>query len=191
MQISSWRLLQLARCDRFCYLCHQIEKQRQYLQRIWRDDRKGSIHDYGLLPNYVPKHLVSLGGSRQVNTAASLTTVDSVSSKTLLFWFLNIAVFTFLCHLCSPALANVFLLELHPSLCLASAVYQGLVQAHSELCQLHQASSVSEKLLLRQKVLQQALQTWNSLASLGISYSSQIQKDVGFYISVFYSNQFT
>nr|XP_019953455.1 PREDICTED: transmembrane protein FLJ37396 [Paralichthys olivaceus] len=122
-------------------LDYQIENQRQYLQRIWRDDRKGCIHDFGLPLNYVPKHMVSLGGS-------------------------------------SPALMNVFLLEVHPSLCLASAVYQGLVQAHTELCQLHRATSVSDKLLLQQKLLHQALQSWNNLGSPGASYSSQIQRDL-------------
>ncbi|TDG99230.1 hypothetical protein EPR50_G00207510 [Perca flavescens] len=122
-------------------LDNQIEKQRQYLQRIWRDDGNGCVHDFGLPPKYVPKHLVSLGGS-------------------------------------SPALMNTFLLEVHPSLCLASAVYHGLVQAHTELCQLHRAASIIDQLLLRQKLLQQALQSWNHLASPGASYSSQIQKDL-------------
>ncbi|XP_062253462.1 uncharacterized protein LOC133962042 [Platichthys flesus] len=122
-------------------LDNQIENQRQYLQRIWREDRKGSTQDFGLPLNYVPKHMVSVGGS-------------------------------------SPALMNVCLLEVHPSLCLASAVYQGLVQAHTELCQLHRATSVSHKLLLQQKLLHQALQSWNSLVSPGASYSSQIQKDL-------------
>ncbi|XP_055361944.1 uncharacterized protein si:ch73-242m19.1 isoform X2 [Betta splendens] len=119
----------------------QIEQQRRYLQRIWRDDSKGSIQHYGLPPNYVPKHLVSLGGS-------------------------------------SPALTSVFLLELHPSLRLASAVYHGLAQAHAQLCQLHRATGVSEKLTLRQKLLQRALHSWSSLAPLGSSYSSQVQKDL-------------
>ncbi|XP_045918386.1 uncharacterized protein si:ch73-242m19.1 isoform X3 [Micropterus dolomieu] len=122
-------------------LDNQIERQRQYLQRIWRDDHKGSVCDYGLPPKYVPKHLVSLGGS-------------------------------------SSALMNVFLLEVHPSLCLASAVYHSLVQAHTELCQLHRATSVTHKLALRQKLLQRALQSWRHLASPGASYSSQIQKDL-------------
>ncbi|XP_053192243.1 uncharacterized protein si:ch73-242m19.1 [Scomber japonicus] len=122
-------------------LDNQIEKQRQYLQRIWRTNSKDPVHDYGLPPNYVPKHLVSLGGS-------------------------------------SPALMNVFLLEVHPSLCLVSAVYHGLVRAHNELCELHRATGVTDKLILRQKLLQLALQSWNSLASPGDSYSSQIQKDL-------------
>ncbi|KAL7380391.1 hypothetical protein ABVT39_017041 [Epinephelus coioides] len=122
-------------------LDNQIEKQRQYLQRIWRDDHKGSVHDFGLPPKYIPKHLVSLGGS-------------------------------------SPALLNTFLLEVHPSLCLASAVYHSLVQAHTELCQLHRATSITDKLKLQQKLLQQALQSWSHLATPGASYSSQIQKDL-------------
>lgn len=89
-------------------------------------------------------------------------------------------ILTFLRCVCSPALMNVFLLEVHPSLCLASAVYEGLVQAHAELCQLHRATSISDRLSLRQKLLQQALQSWNNMAAPGASYSPQIQKDVGF-----------
>ncbi|XP_023276766.1 uncharacterized protein LOC111665883 [Seriola lalandi dorsalis] len=73
---------------------------------------------------------------------------------------------------------NVFLLEVHPSLCAAAAVYRGLVQAHTELCQLHRATRVSDRLVLRQKLLQQALHSWTSLPSPGASYSSQIQKDL-------------
>ncbi|KAG7510523.1 hypothetical protein JOB18_024247 [Solea senegalensis] len=122
-------------------LDNQIEKQRLYLQRVWRGDDKGSIYNYGLPLNYVPKHSVSLGGS-------------------------------------SPALMNTFLLEVHPSLCLASAVHHGLVQAHTELCQLRRATSVSDKLILRQKLLRQALQSWSNLASPGASYGAQIQKDL-------------
>lgn len=79
---------------------------------------------------------------------------------------------------------NVFFLEVHPSLCLASAVYHGLVQAHTELCELHRATSVTDKLILRQKLLHLALQSWNSMASPGASYSSQIQKDVGFFFLI-------
>ncbi|XP_030575513.1 coiled-coil domain-containing protein 162 [Archocentrus centrarchus] len=122
-------------------LDNQIERQRLYLQRIWRNDCKSFLTNYGRPPNYVPQYVVSLGGSR-------------------------------------PALMNVFLLEVHPSLCLASAVYEGLVQAHTELCQLHRATSITAKLHLEQKLLEQALQSWNNLTSAGASYSSQIQKDL-------------
>ncbi|XP_036928246.1 uncharacterized protein si:ch73-242m19.1 isoform X2 [Acanthopagrus latus] len=147
-------------------LDNQIDSQRQYLQRIWRDDHRGSVQDFGRPPNYVPKHPVSLGGSRRVHTEVF---VDLASSKSM---------FTLLCPVCSPALMNVFLLEVHPSLCLASAVYHSLIQAHTEICQLHRAASISDKLALRQRLLQQALQSWNTLASPGASYSSQIQKDL-------------
>lgn len=49
----------------FMILPHQIENQRLYLHRIWREGSRGSAQDYGLPPNYTPRHLVSLGGSRQ------------------------------------------------------------------------------------------------------------------------------
>lgn len=151
-----------------CCGSHQIDEQRQYLQRIWRDGHRGSVQDFGRPPSYVPKHPVSLGGSRRVHAEVF---VDLVSSK---------SVFTLLCPVCSPALMNVFLLEVHPSLCMASAVYHSLVRAHTEICQLHRAGSIADKLALRQRLLQRALQSWNTLASPGASYSSQIQKDVGF-----------
>ncbi|KAM8736120.1 uncharacterized protein AB9X84_021648 [Acanthopagrus schlegelii] len=61
-------------------LDNQIDSQRQYLQRIWRDDHRGSVQDFGRPPNYVPKHPVSLGGSRRVHTEVL---VDLVYSKTL------------------------------------------------------------------------------------------------------------
>ncbi|XP_005736840.1 uncharacterized protein ccdc162p [Pundamilia nyererei] len=122
-------------------LDNQIERQRLYLQCIWRNDHKGFITSYGRPPNYVPQYLVSLGGTR-------------------------------------PALMNVFLLEVHPSLCLASAVYHGLVQAHTELCQLHRATSITDKLHLEHNLLEQALKIWNNQTSPGASYSSQIQRDL-------------
>lgn len=52
-----------------CCSSEQIERQRLYLQRIWRNDHKGFITNYGRPPNYVPQYLVSLGGTRQVKTA--------------------------------------------------------------------------------------------------------------------------
>ena len=79
---------------------------------------------------------------------------------------------------CSPALMSVFLLEVHPSLCLAADVYQGLTLAHAELCHLHSPRGVADRVALEQRLLQQALQNWESLASPGASYSFQTQKDV-------------
>lgn len=78
----------------------------------------------------------------------------------------------------SPALMNVFLLEVHHSLSLASEMYQALTQAHTELCQLHRARGVTERVTLEQRLLQRALQHWHSLDPPGAYYSSQTQKDV-------------
>ncbi|KAK6307562.1 hypothetical protein J4Q44_G00227100 [Coregonus suidteri] len=124
-------------------LDNQIDRQREYLHRVWRGGQgQGATPcDYGLPPNYAAKHLVSLGGG-------------------------------------SPALMNVFLLEVHHSLSLASEMYQVLTKAHTELCQLHRARGVTERVTLEQRLLQQALQHWHSLDPPGAYYSSQIQKDL-------------
>eukprot|EP00063_Salmo_salar_P077648 XP_014052483.1 PREDICTED: transmembrane protein FLJ37396 isoform X3 [Salmo salar] len=124
-------------------LVNQIDRQRQYLHRVWRggQGQGATPRDYGLPPNYVAKHLVSLGGG-------------------------------------SPALMNVFLLEVHHSLSLASEVYQALTQAHTDLCQLHRARGVTERVTLEQRLLQRALQHWHSLDRPGAYYSSQTQKDL-------------
>ncbi|KAL3968597.1 granzyme K [Sarotherodon galilaeus] len=145
-------------------LDNQIERQRLYLQRIWRNDHKAFITSYGRPPNYVPQYLVSLGGGRHVKTAVE----ELYTIKHDYFLLLTLM----------PALMNVFLLEVHPSLCLASAVYQGLVQAHTELCQLHRVTSISDKLHLEHNLLEQALKIWNNQTSPGASYSSQIQRDL-------------
>lgn len=100
-----------------CFYCwsHQIENQRQYLQRIWREGREGSTHHYGLPPNYFPKHLVSLGGSRQVNTKQFDYRYGSIQKNN---------DFTSSVNVYSPALLNVFLFEIHPSLWLLLSVGQ-------------------------------------------------------------------
>ncbi|MBN3311102.1 CC162 protein, partial [Amia calva] len=118
----------------------QIDEQRQYLEKIWRDGQKGTVREYGLPPNYIPKQLVV--------------------------------------SFCSPALKNVFLLELHPSLSLASRVHWALSQAYDELCQQHRPGTVSQRVALEQRLLQQALDKWQTLDSPGASYSSQVQKDL-------------
>ncbi|XP_015211614.2 uncharacterized protein si:ch73-242m19.1 isoform X3 [Lepisosteus oculatus] len=122
-------------------LSKQIDEQRQYLQRIWRDGQKGTANEYGLPPNYIPKQLVSINNS-------------------------------------CPALKNVFLLEFHPSLSLASEVHQAVSQAYTEMCQLYRPSTVGQSVALEQRLLQQALEKWQALESPGSCYSSQIQKDL-------------
>ncbi|XP_066505111.1 uncharacterized protein si:ch73-242m19.1, partial [Hoplias malabaricus] len=120
----------------------QIDKQRQYLDRIWRGEQSKSCpQQYGFPLNYVPKQLVSVGG-------------------------------------CSPALKSVYLLELHPSLSLASGVYRALEQAHAELCELHGFKSDSHISRLEHSILKQALFHWHTMPTSGASYSPQIQRDL-------------
>ncbi|XP_017555415.2 uncharacterized protein si:ch73-242m19.1 isoform X3 [Pygocentrus nattereri] len=120
----------------------QIDKQRQYLERIWRGKQSRScLLEYGFPLNYVPKQLVSVGGS-------------------------------------SPTLKSVYLLELHPSLCLASDVYRTLEQAHVELCELHGVRSASQRTRLEHTILKQALLHWYTMATPGASYSQQLQRDL-------------
>ncbi|XP_051725343.1 uncharacterized protein si:ch73-242m19.1 isoform X1 [Ctenopharyngodon idella] len=122
-------------------LNNQIDEQRQYLERIWREGQNGCSSEYGLPPNYIPKHLVSVGGSR-------------------------------------PSLKSVYFLEIHPSLCLASRLYEGLEQACTELFELHRAKTPSQRVKLEQRLLKTALCRWHMLAAPGTTYSSQIQRDL-------------
>ncbi|XP_043119422.1 uncharacterized protein si:ch73-242m19.1 isoform X2 [Puntigrus tetrazona] len=122
-------------------LNNQIDEQRQYLEKIWREGQSGCSRRYGLPPSYIPKHLVSVGGNR-------------------------------------PALKSVYFLEIHPSLCLASRLYEGLERACAELCELHRAKTPSQRVKLEQKLLETALRHWHALAAPGATYSSQTQKDL-------------
>ncbi|XP_051501949.1 uncharacterized protein si:ch73-242m19.1 [Myxocyprinus asiaticus] len=122
-------------------LNNQIDEQRQYLERIWREGQNGCPSEYGLPPNYIPKHLVSIGGS----------------------W---------------PALKSVYLLEIHPSLCLASQLYNALDRVCVELYELNRAKTASERVKLEQRLLKMALHHWNTLATPGATCSSQIQRDL-------------
>ncbi|XP_076834646.1 si:ch73-242m19.1 isoform X3 [Brachyhypopomus gauderio] len=121
----------------------QIDKQRQYLKRIWRGEHRGRrLYEYGFPPiNYTSTQLASVGGS-------------------------------------SLALKSVYVLELHPSLGLASGLYRALEQAHSETCQLIGARSITVRTRLEQRLLKQALHSWHSMATPGTSYSPQIQRDL-------------
>ncbi|KTG43480.1 hypothetical protein cypCar_00011985 [Cyprinus carpio] len=59
-------------------LNNQIDEQRQYLERIWREGQNGCPGEYGLPPKYIPKHLVSVGGSRLYKSVARLIGFDEV-----------------------------------------------------------------------------------------------------------------
>ncbi|XP_056624604.1 uncharacterized protein si:ch73-242m19.1 isoform X2 [Triplophysa dalaica] len=122
-------------------LNNQIDTQRQYLERIWRERPNGFACDYGLPPNYIPKHLVSVGG-------------------------------------CWPVLKSVYLLEVHPSLCLASRLYESLEHACAELCEMYRAQTPSQKSNLEKKLLKLALHHWHILGTPGVTNSPQIQRDL-------------
>ncbi|MGH0156902.1 UNVERIFIED_CONTAM: hypothetical protein FKN15_076171 [Acipenser sinensis] len=42
----------------------QIDEQRQYVQRVWRDGQKGNVYEFGLPPNYTPKQLIAINNNR-------------------------------------------------------------------------------------------------------------------------------
>ncbi|KAK6489965.1 hypothetical protein HHUSO_G6922 [Huso huso] len=129
----------------------QIDEQRQYVQRVWRDGQKGNVYEFGLPPNYTPKQLIAINNN-------------------------------------SSALRNVFLLEFHPSLGLASRIPQALNQAYSELCQLHRPQSVQESVALEKQLLQLAVEKWQALEPPGASYSTPVQKDL--FSGIFFEDPF-
>lgn len=93
----------------------------------------------------------------------------------IMYCFISSILFV---YCCSPALKCVYLLELHPSLCLASEVYRTLEQARTELCELQGVRTASQRAKLEHRILKQALYHWHIMAVPGASYSLQIQKDV-------------
>ncbi|RXM28684.1 Coiled-coil domain-containing protein 162 [Acipenser ruthenus] len=129
----------------------QIDEQRQYVQRVWRDGQKGNVYEFGLPPNYTPKQLIAINNN-------------------------------------SSALRNVFLLEFHPSLGLASRIPQALNQAYSELCQLRRPQSVQESVALEKQLLQLAVEKWQALEPPGASYSTPVQKDL--FSGIFFEDPF-
>lgn len=82
---------------------------------------------------------------------------------------------------------SVYFLEIHPSLCLASRLYEGLERACAELCELHRSKTQSQRVKLEQSLLKMALRHWDLLAAPGATYSSQIQRDVRVFLFVFFA----
>jgi len=80
--------------------------------------------------------------------------------------------------LCRPSLKSVYFLEIHPSLCLASRLYEDLERSCTELFELHRAKTPSQRVNLEHRLLKTALHRWHTLAAPGTTYSSQIQRDV-------------
>ncbi|XP_064633719.1 uncharacterized protein LOC135491668 [Lineus longissimus] len=83
-----------------------------------------------------------------------------------------------------PALRNIFLLEFHPSLSIASRLPDALKHAYWELYHLHKPETTSEAVHLEKRMLEVALKEWDKMDTLGASYSHQMQKDLfqGMYV---------
>ncbi|XP_012939634.1 uncharacterized protein LOC101845475 [Aplysia californica] len=81
-------------------------------------------------------------------------------------------------NLSRPALKNVYMLEFHPSLAIASRIPTALKHAYWELHETHQPDSAYAALMMEKKLLQVALKEWEGLPMMGTSFSMQVQKDL-------------
>ncbi|OWK01291.1 hypothetical protein Celaphus_00018880 [Cervus elaphus hippelaphus] len=76
-------------------------------------------------------------------------------------------------------LKNIYLLEFHPSLGLASCIPRALEHLLREARHTWRPTSASAFTLLERRVLQLALDVWLTPARPESWYSAQLQKDVG------------
>ncbi|GFS24937.1 coiled-coil domain-containing protein 162-like, partial [Elysia marginata] len=81
-------------------------------------------------------------------------------------------------NLSRPALKNVYMLEFHPTLAIASRIPAALQHAYWELHQIHQPDSALNAIAMERKLLEVALREWESLPAAGDSFSMQVQKDL-------------
>uniref|UniRef100_A0A4X2KWR7 Coiled-coil domain containing 162 n=2 Tax=Vombatus ursinus TaxID=29139 RepID=A0A4X2KWR7_VOMUR len=77
-----------------------------------------------------------------------------------------------------PALKNIYLLEFHPSLCLASLIPTALQYLFREFRHIYRPHTAHGITILEKKVLQLALDTWQSVRKPESLYSAQLQKDL-------------
>ncbi|XP_004674132.1 PREDICTED: transmembrane protein FLJ37396 [Condylura cristata] len=122
-------------------LNQQIENQREYVQRLWQEDRADDSNTFGIPLNIICKQLISLNNS-------------------------------------CPALKNIYLLEFHPSLGLASLIPRALEHLLREARCACRPTSASALALLERSVLKLALDVWLTPATPEASYSAQLQKDL-------------
>ncbi|XP_073483154.1 uncharacterized protein [Aquarana catesbeiana] len=122
-------------------LNNQIESQREFVEKVWRDGRKGSFYDFGLPLNIITKPTVSLNTS-------------------------------------SPALNNVYLLEIHPSLGLAYLIPKTLEHICEEFVHSCMAKLPKEVYSVEKRVLELALNEWSSQKDLQSSFMANVHKDL-------------
>ncbi|XP_054554135.1 uncharacterized protein LOC119251499 [Talpa occidentalis] len=122
-------------------LNQQIENQREYVQRLWQEDRSDDSNKFGLPLNIICKQLISINNS-------------------------------------CPALKNIYLLEFHPSLGLASLIPRTLEHLLREARCACRPTSASGLTLLERRILRLALDVWLTPAKPESAYSAQLQKDL-------------
>ncbi|XP_048257717.1 uncharacterized protein LOC124151794 isoform X2 [Haliotis rufescens] len=81
-------------------------------------------------------------------------------------------------NLSRPALKNVFMLEFHPTLAVASRIPEALEHAFWELIHIHKPETVFDTLMMEKKLLEVAQREWDRMENMGASYSPQLQKDL-------------
>lgn len=77
-----------------------------------------------------------------------------------------------------PALRYVYMLEFHPSLGLASRVYEALQSALNMFIQIHKPKSTGEMISLERRLYEVAQKEWDSQEPTGHSFALQTQKDL-------------
>ncbi|CAD7678215.1 unnamed protein product [Nyctereutes procyonoides] len=122
-------------------LNQHIERQRDYVQRLWQEGHPNDSSHFGLPLNIICKQLISINNS-------------------------------------CPALKNIYLLEFHPSLGLASLIPRSLDHLLREARHTYRPTSASSLTLLERHVLRLALDMWLTPAKPESWYSTQLQKDL-------------
>ncbi|XP_074645051.1 uncharacterized protein LOC141901606 isoform X2 [Tubulanus polymorphus] len=77
-----------------------------------------------------------------------------------------------------PALRNVFMLEFHPSLAIASRIPEALDHAYWELHHMLKPESILEEVALQKSMLELLVEDVEKMEPLGYSYSNNTQKDL-------------
>lgn len=81
-------------------------------------------------------------------------------------------------NLSRPALRNIFMLEFHPSLSLASRIPEALKYVLQELIYFHRPETAHDTLMIERKMLEIAVKEWDKMGKMGDQFANQSQKDL-------------
>ncbi|KAK2144748.1 hypothetical protein LSH36_734g02004 [Paralvinella palmiformis] len=76
------------------------------------------------------------------------------------------------------ALKNVYLLEFHPSLAVASKLPQALRHAYWEVYHDHHPQNKTDLIMMEKNMLDIAIKEWEKMSPIGATFMSNVQKDV-------------